>query len=198
VEAWLAALRAGRTFITNGPLLDFRVEGRRAGETVALASARGVRVEGRARGRLDFGLLEVVRNGEVIGQADARPSHGHFEAALRASVPLSTPSWLALRVSGGRANEYGRPIFGHTSPVYITLSGRAIRMEQEVQYLIGEIRRAMAAIDRHARFLGDADRPRVLGVYRRALTALEEGGQRDPNSSRPASNHRQKDRSAHP
>jgi hypothetical protein len=35
-ETWLAALRAGRTFITNGPLLEFRVNDSGLGDTIAL------------------------------------------------------------------------------------------------------------------------------------------------------------------
>ena len=173
VKPWLSALRAGRSFITNGPLLDFTVEAKGPGETIGLASAGEVRVQGSARGRLDFGKLELVRNGEVVAQVGARPNGGHHEAVISRRLSVSGPSWLALRVSGGGLNEYGRPIFGHTSPVYLTVAGKAIRIEQDVQYLIAEIERAIATINQHARFLSDVDRKGVLDVYRRAMVALQ-------------------------
>jgi hypothetical protein len=173
IQPWLSALRAGRSFITNGPLLDFSVDGKGSGETIGLASAREVRVQGSARGRLDFGKLELVRNGEVVAQVVARPNGGHFEADISRGVSVSGPAWLALRVSGGGLSEYGRPIFGHTSPVYLTVAGKAVRIEQDVQYLVAEIERATATINQHARFLSDADRQGVLGVYRRAMAALQ-------------------------
>ena len=40
--AWLAALRAGRTFATNGPLLEFTLDGRGPGDALALPGPRAV------------------------------------------------------------------------------------------------------------------------------------------------------------
>ena len=38
---WAAAVRAGRTFATTGPLLEFRVDGRMAGDEIALRAGGG-------------------------------------------------------------------------------------------------------------------------------------------------------------
>ena len=38
---WLAALKAGRTFATNGPLLEFSLGGKELGDEVVLPSAGG-------------------------------------------------------------------------------------------------------------------------------------------------------------
>ena len=67
---WLAALRGGRSYITNGPFLEFEVDGRTSGDTIDLAAPRTLTVKGRAIGRNRFGTLELVHNGRVIETVD--------------------------------------------------------------------------------------------------------------------------------
>src|SRR5258706_8768280 len=59
-DSWIAGLRAGRTFISNGPLLEFSVNGKQAGSMVQ-ASER-LRVKARAISRLPFDRLKIVRD----------------------------------------------------------------------------------------------------------------------------------------
>ena len=67
-DAWAAAVRAGRTFATSGPVLELAVDGHEPGDTVALSPGGG-RLEIRARARAAqpvIGSLEVVMNGRVV------------------------------------------------------------------------------------------------------------------------------------
>ena len=41
MKAWFEALKAGRTFVTTSPLVDFTVEGSRPGETIRLPREGG-------------------------------------------------------------------------------------------------------------------------------------------------------------
>ena len=73
-SGWVEAIRAGRTFVTTGPLLDFTVDGSRA---VALVRAP----TGSSR-------VEIVANGEVIASGE-----GTAEAALPEA------GWVAARTT---------------------------------------------------------------------------------------------------
>src|SRR5207249_561661 len=44
-DSWLEGIRRGRTFVTNGPLLEFSVNGKAPGEEVLLKEAGRVLVE---------------------------------------------------------------------------------------------------------------------------------------------------------
>ncbi|MFW6125002.1 MAG: CehA/McbA family metallohydrolase [Pirellulales bacterium] len=188
-QAWLDALAAGRSFITNGPLLDLRVEGRPIGARIELAAVRKVRVEGSARGRVDFGRIELVRNGEVIARAASRPVAGHFRADLGAAVEIERPCWLALRIppppvpqgddgSAGRKgpahphNVFGRPLFAHTSPIYLSLSGRKVFQPVAAGRLLADLVAAKQTILQMATFADPAEKRRVLGVYDEAAEQL--------------------------
>jgi hypothetical protein len=174
IRSWLDALKAGRSFITNGPLFEFSVGTTEIGGTLALDSRREVRVRGRATGRQNFGRLQLVRNGRVIDETAAMPSGQHFEARLDRTLEIVEPSWLALRVSSTLRSEYGRELFGHTSPVYVTVGGANVRIQQDVEWLIRDMEQAIETIAARGSFAMPSDRERVLGVYREGIAALRE------------------------
>src|SRR5262249_51454205 len=90
VPSWLAAVKAGRCLVTNGPLLTLTVDGHDIGKTLALDKPRRVRVEATAVGRHDFQRLQLVRNGKVVHTT--LPTRGRH-----------IPGPAAARDPGGRA-----------------------------------------------------------------------------------------------
>lgn len=176
-EAWLAHLAKGRSYITNGPLLEFTVAGRRVGDTLDLAEPAAVKVSGRAVGRLDFQQIELIKNGQVVKHAESLPHEGHFAADLEVELPVDEPCWLALRTPPPSAprdaefqqktplNEYGRELFAHTSAVYVNLAGRGVFQVAAAEGLLEEMKASREKIGKQAQFAGDAERNAVLRVY---------------------------------
>ncbi len=175
IASWLEALKQGRSFITNGPLFHFRVEERSIGDTVSLKSPGEVGIEGRASGRVDFGHLELIHNGRVVDRVPSQATGEHFSAELKTMFPVEEPGWLALRVSGQADSEYGLPIFGHTSAIYLEVNGRSIRQPAAVDHLRREIQEARATVAGEALFATSEERERVLDIYDRGLAALDGG-----------------------
>lgn len=171
-ESWLAALRAGRTFITNGPLLELNVDNARIGDTLELSQPGRVTVAASAIGRSNFEKLEIVHNGVVVASESAAAMSGHFLAKLQTTIPVSEPGWWAARITTSNKNEYGRRLFGHTSAVYLRLQGRSIRRPADVAFLRREVEAAQATIAEKAEFATDEQRQKVLGLYDAALKKL--------------------------
>lgn len=181
---FLQALAAGRAYITNEPLLEFTVEHAHAGDTLALAAGRSVRVRGRAMGRSDFIRLQLVYNGRVVHETSAHRSGGHHQAELNVDVPLTEPGWLALRVppekpytirsryAGPGVNLFGKAIFAHTSPVYVTIAGRGRSERAAVEALSLRLEAALAEIDQHGRFRDQAERDALRRLYLEARENL--------------------------
>jgi hypothetical protein len=94
---WLESLEQGRTYITNGPLLEFSVNDLGPGDTLSLPSPAAVHVIAKAAGRVDFGSLELVRNGQIVTGAPSHREGGHFAADLSMDLDLNAPCWLAIR-----------------------------------------------------------------------------------------------------
>jgi hypothetical protein len=182
---FLRNLAAGRSFITNGPLLEFKVEGRAIGDTLELTSAGAVNVLGRSIGRDDFGGIEVVFNGTVIARQPSRQNGGHFTAELEQRIEIKEPGWLALRIpaklpyndrtqyTGAGANLFGKALFAHTSAVYLNIGGKSICQPPAVRQLIDEIDTSMRTIEAKGAFASDAEREGLLAIYRQARAALE-------------------------
>jgi len=98
----LEAVRAGRTFVTNGPLLDLHVGTAGIGEELALSEAGAVAVEGRVLfdpERDDVKRVELIRNGAVV---PAVPTVGRGEIRVEWQGEEHESAWWALRVEGDK------------------------------------------------------------------------------------------------
>lgn len=114
-DAWFEAVRQGRTFVTNGPMLELEVGGAMPGDELTVEKGRKVRVRARAWGhpeRSRPSRLEIVRHGRVIRHT--QPSHPE-EHELRLSFELEGEDgyWIAARAEGDDGSR------AHTTPVYV-------------------------------------------------------------------------------
>ncbi|MBI1786897.1 MAG: CehA/McbA family metallohydrolase, partial [Acidobacteria bacterium] len=98
-EAWLAGQKAGRNFVTNGPMLFLKVSGAR------------VELEAISGGELE--KAELVSGGKVVKTFE--PGADRSRIAGSARVKVEAGGWLAARCFE-KNNATVR--FAHTSPVY--------------------------------------------------------------------------------
>ena len=159
-DSWLAGLRAGRTFVSNGPLLEFTVNGQRPGST--LEASGPVSVRARAISRLPFDRLEIVRDGRVVAEQSAADQR---EAALERELAVDRGGWIAARVASRAKTHAGYGVFAHTSPVYLRVQGTPSRRAEAAGAFIDEIETAMRDIRKNFRFSSDADRAIALGRF---------------------------------
>jgi hypothetical protein len=129
-DAWCRAVRAGRTFLSGGPMLRFEVDGYAPGDTLRISGPGTVTVSAVAESIFPLGTLEVVLNGEVMASSDGTSSARRLE--LYTDVLVEESSWVAARCGGphywdgpSHRGPWERRIFAHTSPVYVTLGDGA-------------------------------------------------------------------------
>jgi hypothetical protein len=104
--SWIDAVRRGHTFITNGPLLDLRVNGVESGDDLDLREPATVDVVGSVRfdpERDDVKALELIQAGDVVFSTSERPRPGEMRFQIR--LPLHQSTWLALRARGEKLRE---------------------------------------------------------------------------------------------
>ena len=112
VAGWIDAIRRGRTFVTNGPLVEFAIDGVGIGGDVTLEAPGEVRVHGvvrfdPARDRVD--AADLIINGRAVPLNGSLADDGDGAAwRFDERVPLTTSSWLALRVQGDKPHD--RPL----------------------------------------------------------------------------------------
>ena len=122
--AWAAAVRAGRTFVTSGPLLQLRVEGHEPGDDVVLGDATTVEVELRAvAAQPVIEGLEIVLDGAVVAARTCEPA---TELVLHEGIPVARSGWIAGRSRSSLviSSAFASAMAAHTSPVYLRVAGR--------------------------------------------------------------------------
>src|SRR5205807_1939944 len=98
---WIEAVRAGRTFVTNGPLMSFTVDGQEPGATLHLSHpGQIVRIRAEAQCVEEFDGIEVLLSGKVI--ASEAPTGPPYRAVIEMDWPMRASSWLAARCWGTR------------------------------------------------------------------------------------------------
>lgn len=128
-ETWSRAVRAGRTFLSAGPMLRLDVDGHEPGDTVGISGGGTVNVSALAESVFPMGSLEIVVNGEVVASAEASSDDRRLE--VRADLRVDGDSWIVARCGGPNhfdgpvhRDTWRRPIFAHTSPVYVATDDR--------------------------------------------------------------------------
>lgn len=174
VARWLDGLEAGRTFITNGPLLDFSLGPYGPGDILRLEQPQTLNIRAHVFGRCDFQKIEVIYNGQIAETAPSQPVAGHFEARINRPLLLNEPGWVALRMVSNQQNEFGAQLFGHTSAVYVEIAGRTVFKPKVARELIADMNKAMETIREKASFANDGQVDEILNVYREASMALRE------------------------
>jgi len=120
--SWADAVRRGRTFVTNGPMLDLAVDGRDMGAELVLPGPGEVTVSGRVRfdpERETIRALDLLRNGEVIEVHSVVTDPG--EIAFTTTVRIQEASWLAIRAFGSKSGTVPqwRNTFAHSGAVFV-------------------------------------------------------------------------------
>ena len=155
-ENWSKAVRAGRTFLSGGPMLRFTVEGAMIGDTLRLPAGGGsVEVEARAESIFPIHTLQIVQHGRVVAATEEKA--GARELHLKATLNMDGHTWLAARCGGPNYSAaphfdgWGRGVFAHTSPIYVAC-GREWQLfdEQTAQYMLTLVEGSLAHIHQTA------------------------------------------------
>lgn len=177
-EGWLAGLKAGNGFITNGPMLTFEVEGHTSGEVVEFTGQRRVRARATARSILPFDSLEIVVNGETaaimrIPNRNRPAPDGLYTLEVEGTFDLDRSSWLAARVAEdpairNRILPRGLTVFAHTNPVYFLRGGAKVRELSSIRYLQKYLIGTIHWLNTGARFSSAAEKEEALRLAEQA------------------------------
>jgi hypothetical protein len=165
-DSWLAGLRAGRTFVSNGPLLEFTVNGHGPGST--LEPSNVLKVRAHAISRLPFDSLEIVQDGSVVAEQSAGNQR---ETTLEREIPVKHGGWIAARISSRHRTHAGRTVFAHTGPVYCRVAGTPFRQAGAVSTFIDEIEESMRFVRKSYRFASEAEKAIALGRFEQGRSA---------------------------
>jgi len=133
--AWIDGLKKGRSFVTNGPMLELTVDGQGPGSVIPGGKQRGVMVKAKARSQFPLARVELLYNGQVA--ATLALAKDDLSATLEQALEVDKSGWLALRASGpGNPNNPGPTLFAHTGPLYVEVAGAPLRSRADARFFV--------------------------------------------------------------
>ncbi len=164
---WLDAIRQGRTFVTNAPLLQLAVNGEIPGGEIRLPAGGGeVDLEARFDSIVPVEKMEVFYNGRVIETlapqgADGRTGH------LRKRITIPRSGWLTFRASHSQPQHPidDSYIVAETGPVYVLCGSQPIRSREDAEYFIRWIDQITQMAAQHAGWRSEKEKKHVLGQF---------------------------------
>lgn len=171
-QGWLAGLKTGNGFVTNGPMLTFEVDGHASGEVVRFTGNRKVTARATAKSILPFQNLELVLNGEsaainTIADRSRPGPDGLYTLQLERTLQIDRSSWLAVRVAESPASKNrilprGLTVFAHTNPVYFLRNGARVRELTSIRYLQKYVNGTIHWLNTGARFRTSSEKEEAL------------------------------------
>lgn len=162
---WIEAVRRGRSYATEGPLLAFTVDGADPGTILTVNSQRPLAIQAAAQSLVAFDRLEVVANGEVV--AAQAPVNEPFSAAVEFERLLPRGGWITARCVGAPGAR------AHSSPVYVRADGMPIPADPRlVTQLAGHLEQVRRWVQQQGRFEHEARRLQLEAIFRSAGESL--------------------------
>jgi hypothetical protein len=154
-EDWWRGLKAGRAFVTNGPLLRCRAAGQfpghvfqaPAGEPVTISLAISLTTKDPVR------QAEIIHDGEVAG---VLPTRGLAAEELTGSVTFTRSGWFLIRAIADNPRTFR---FASTAPFYVEVGGQRSIHRDSVRFFQDWLEER---ISRVIRALDDAEQQRSV------------------------------------
>jgi len=142
-DRWFEAVRKGNTFVTNGIMLDFTVNGALPGDEISVDGDAPLRVKARAWGdpeRCVPSKLDVIVHGKPVNTAESSDA-GQSELTLDFAMPPGNGFWIAARAEGTDGSR------AHTTPIYVVREGLRFWKYDGIQELISKRETSLAEIE---------------------------------------------------
>jgi len=143
-SAWMDAIRSGQTFVSYGPLLEFAVDGKPAGSSIAMSGSGGkVDVQWKAASvTVPMSRVELIVNGEIreSKEVDDWKAEGNW------SFQVDKSAWLALLVRGHYSDQ-PEVIAAHSSPVMVEVEGSRFFSAADAVTILEQVEGALAFLD---------------------------------------------------
>jgi TolB protein len=163
IAPWLASLKTGKTFATNGPLIGFTLDNHAPGDEVKLPRGGGtVKFTAWLRSIVPVDHFQVVCNGQVV--RDLELSANRDAADISGTLPVTQSGWCVLRAFSDRDEH---PIldaypYATTSAIYTRVEGSTLEAKEDARYFVSWTNRLIQAAEANRDWNTTAEKERVL------------------------------------
>ena len=118
-DTWFAALKAGHTFVTNGPALFFTADGKMSGDELLKTAGSSIKIAVKAVSNSVIGTIKTmaIYNNEGL-VAEALNTQNKDSISINLNHKLTHSQWIAAVVNCGNG------AVAHTTPIYVVVDGK--------------------------------------------------------------------------
>ena len=173
-DAFLDGLKNGRSFATNGPLIEFTLAGHRIGDEFKFDSPQAaVPFTARLRSIVPVDHFEIVCNGKVVQMLKLEGARD--SADIRGTLPLQESGWCILRAYSDKdvypvLDNYA---YATTSPIYFTVAGHPHKSPEDAKYFVAWIGRTIEITSQYPDWNSPDEKELVLKRLREARAIYE-------------------------
>jgi TolB protein len=173
-RAFLDALKAGRTIATNGPLLQFSIDGREQGDELARPQPTRLTARVRLRSMVPVDHLEIVHNGVVVRTIPT--SRGGRSADATVTLEASATGWFLLRAWSDSAQHPVLDLMpmATTSPIYVRIAGLPQHSPEDGRYFAAWMARLDSAAARFDAYNDPRERDATRRMVRESARVMRE------------------------
>jgi hypothetical protein len=147
-DAWWEGLRAGRSFVTNGPLLRARADGRLPGHVFAAPAGQAVEIalEADLTAVDPVPALEIVRDGRVERTIPLDPAGlkgGGIRGRRLGTLTFRESGWFLVRAVADVPHTFR---FASTAPFYVEIGGTRRASRSAARYFLDWVRERMERV----------------------------------------------------
>ncbi|WP_157117886.1 CehA/McbA family metallohydrolase [Oceanicoccus sagamiensis] len=145
VKAWFDGLKAGHTYVTNGPMLNLNINGYMMGDTVKLNRGENINIAASAAlnpdiDRLD--RLELYQGGQLI--KTVRSGGDSSFLVLNHQLTAGEGSWFVIKAAG-KKQGLAVEVVAVSAPVYISVNGSGHCQPSLVPNLVAQQKSRLAS-----------------------------------------------------
>jgi hypothetical protein len=140
-DAWFAGLAEAHTFVTNGPILNFSLNGFGMGDKVSLSDGETISIIASASinpdiDRLD--RLELVEQGKVISKVISDGGSDVLELSHELSAEHGT--WFVVQAYGKNQKSGDGSVAAVSAPIYVSVDGQRTWKHSQVVALANKMK----------------------------------------------------------
>lgn len=159
VNAWFRNFKAGHTFVSNGPAIEFTVDGELPGSELVRSPGSKVKIHAKTLGHPRIGMPKALTLINNTGELRVvKPDHGETELSFETEYPIESSQWIMASV------VCDNNAVAHTTPVYAVVNGKPTWNPKEGPKTIDKQLAAIAKIEKEV--AGKSDE-RSVGIRER-------------------------------
>jgi hypothetical protein len=174
-RGWIDAVGRGSSFVSNGPVIEFRINRRIAGESLHLPPGGGkIEIEANIWSWLPLTRAVIYHNGKVW--KDVALKADRKTAEWRGEATIAESGWYSLTVEGEPAansedRSYPQAI---SNPIRVYVDGQKIRSRASAEYFIAWIDKLRKMAEPWPGWRSQAEKDKVFAQFERARRVYSE------------------------